>query len=79
MEGTECGIKGVDLVRRTLVTRTVKTDATGYFSFTNIVNGVYVVSEEFKLVWIPTTDGSYTIRIPATSTNVRKMFGNKKV
>jgi hypothetical protein len=72
-------IKGVDLVRRTLVTRTVKTDATGYFAFTNIVNGVYVVSEEFKLVWIPTTDGSYTIRIPATSTNVRKMFGNKKV
>ncbi len=72
-------LKGVDLVRRTLVTRTVRTNATGYFVFKNVTNGVYVLSEEFKLVWIPTTDGAYTIRIPATSTNVRKMFGNKKV
>lgn len=72
-------LKGVDLVRRTLVTRTVRTNATGYFVFQNVTNGVYVLSEEFKLVWIPTTDGAYTIRIPATSTNVRKMFGNKKV
>ncbi len=72
-------LKGVDLVRRTLVTRTVRTNATGYFVFKNVVNGVYVLSEEFKLVWIPTTDGAYTIRVPATSTNIRKMFGNKKV
>ncbi len=72
-------LKGVDLIRRTLVSRTVRTNATGYFVFKNVTNGVYVLSEEFKLVWIPTTDGAYTIRIPATSTNVRKMFGNKKV
>ncbi len=72
-------LKGIDLIRRQLVSRTVRTNATGFFVFRNVTMGVYVLSEEFKLVMIPTTQGAYTIRVPATSTHIRRMFGNKKV
>ena len=72
------GLNGFDTCTRTLVKRTVKTNSTGYFTFRNINSGTYVLSEEFKSGWLPTTDAAYTLRMPSSSTTIRKDFGNKK-
>ncbi len=71
-------LKGYNTCTRTLVSTTIKTNATGYFAFKNINAGTYILSEDFVLDWLPTTDAAYTLRVPSNSATIRKDFGNKK-
>ncbi len=71
-------LKGYNTCTRTLVSTTIKTNATGYFAFKNVNGGTYVLSEDFVLGWLPTTDAAYTLRVPSNSVSIRKDFGNKK-
>ncbi len=51
----------------------------GYFAFKNVNPGSYLLSEDYVLDWIPTTDAGYTITVPSNSTTIRRDFGNRKI
>jgi Tol biopolymer transport system component len=71
-------LKGYDTCTRTLVNKIIKTNATGYFAFKSINPGSYVLSQDYVLGWLPTTDASYNLNIPSVSVTIRRDFGNKK-
>ena len=72
-------LKGYDTCKGTLVSKLLKTNATGYYAFKSINPGVYVLSEDFVIGWLPTTDAAYTIAVSSYSMNIRRDFGNKKL
>src|SRR5450759_1865792 len=71
-------LNGYDTCGGTLVSKTIQTNSTGYFAFTGIDPGVYVLSQNFAIGWLPTTDAAYTLTVPSISTSLRKDFGNRK-
>ena len=71
-------LNGYDTCGGTLVSKTIQTNSTGYFAFTGIDPGVYVLSQNFAIGWLPTTDAAYTLTVPSISTILRKDFGNRK-
>ncbi len=72
-------LKGYDTCTGTLVSKSMKTNvSTGYYAFNSINPGVYVLSEDFIIGWLPTTDAAYTITVPSSSTTIRRDFGNRK-
>ena len=71
-------LKGYDTCKRTLVSKIITTNTTGYFAFKSINSGSYVLSEDYSLGWLPTNDAAYTLSIPSVSVTIRKDFGNTK-
>lgn len=71
-------IKGTDTITGEEVNITTTTDANGNYSFLNLTNGTYVVSEELKSGWIQTTPstGTYTVNIISGSNIAGQDFGN---
>lgn len=78
ISGWTINLKGFDTCTKALVDLTTKTNSTGYYSFTGVNSGAYIVYENFVLSWLPTTDAAYTLRVPSASTSIKKNFGNKK-
>jgi YVTN family beta-propeller protein len=71
-------LNGYDTCKGRLVSKTTKTNSTGYFEFKGVDPGVYVLSEGFVFGWLPTTDAAYSLTVPKNSASIRKDFGNKK-
>ncbi len=71
-------MKGFDTCARVLVNKVAKTNATGYFAFSGIYPGAYVVSEDFVIDWLPTTDAAYTLNVTSKSMSIRRDFGNRR-
>lgn len=78
ISGWTINLKGFDTCTKTIVSLTARTNSTGYYSFTGVNSGAYIVYENFVLNFLPTTDAAYTLRVPSASTSIKKNFGNKK-
>ncbi len=70
-------LNGYDTCKGKLIGKTTKTNSTGFFEFRDVDPGVYVISENFIIGWLPTTDAAYTLTIPSNSTIIREDFGSR--
>ena len=78
LAGWEINIKGTDTITGEEVNITTTTDANGKYSFLNLTNGTYVISETLKDGWVQTAPvtSTYTVTINSGTVVTGQDFGN---
>ncbi|MBI3189344.1 MAG: VCBS repeat-containing protein, partial [Ignavibacteriales bacterium] len=78
--GADSGLANwrIRLTKNSVQVDSMLTDESGNYSFTNLIPGTYVVSEELQLNWVQTLppSGSYTLTIISGDSLTEKDFGN---
>jgi S-layer protein (TIGR01567 family) len=69
-------LKGRDICSNVNINTKIRTDAAGYYEFSNLRAGRYFLSEEIPAEWIPTTPGIYRVILTHSLINLTKDFGN---
>jgi YVTN family beta-propeller protein/parallel beta-helix repeat protein len=77
LSSTTINLNGIDTCKGKLISKTTKTNLTGFFEFKDVDPGVYAISESFVFGWLPTTDAAYTLTVPSNSTSIREDFGSR--
>ncbi|MBM4165338.1 MAG: T9SS type A sorting domain-containing protein [Ignavibacteria bacterium] len=78
-DGNEVGLQDWKIKLTGAKTDSVITDANGYYIFTNITSGGYIVTEELQNGWtqtLPANAGNYTLNLASGENATGKDFGN---